>query len=169
MEIILVRHGETNWNLTGRLMGQQDIVLNEHGREQALELREKLADIGFDCCYSSPLLRAKETAEIICEGKCQIILDKRLMERYGGRMEGKILGNWSEYDDDETVETAEELLSRAKEFVEMLKNSGYERVLVVSHSGILKNVRHCILDLSDPVDYRAWRLGNGELEAFSIS
>ena len=73
MEIILVRHGETNWNLEGRLMGQKDIPLNDKGREQAEILRNKLINIEFDRCYSSPLSRAKETARIICKNKCRFI------------------------------------------------------------------------------------------------
>ena len=83
MEVVLVRHGETDWNSDGRLMGQKDIPLNDKGREQAEVLRNKLANMSFDCCYSSPLSRAKETAEIICKGKCDIICDDNLKERFG--------------------------------------------------------------------------------------
>lgn len=72
MEVVLVRHGETDWNLDGRLMGQKDVPLNGKGREQAEVLRNKLANMSFDCCYSSPLSRASETAEIICKDKCDI-------------------------------------------------------------------------------------------------
>lgn len=67
MEVVLARHGEIDWNLNGRPMGQKDVLLNDKGREQAEVLRNKLANMSFDCCCSPPLNRAKETAEIICK------------------------------------------------------------------------------------------------------
>ena len=147
MEIILVRHGETDWNLNGLLMGQLDIPLNNHGREQAEVLRQKLAGTSFDYCYSSSLSRARETAEIICDGKVKIIEDDLLKERGGGAYEGKdIKGiDWNSYIHDDGIESDAEVFDRAKKFSEKLKNLKCDRVLIVSHSGLLKNLMH-ILD-----------------------
>lgn len=66
-KLILVRHGETDWNLNRRFQGISDIPLNEHGRVQAGYAREALKDVHLDAVYSSPLKRARETAEIICQ------------------------------------------------------------------------------------------------------
>lgn len=168
MKIVLVRHGETDWNLDGRLMGQKDVPLNEHGREQAKILRERLSDIDFDCCYVSPLSRAKETAEIICDGKCDVFYDDNLRERYGGEMEGLVIDNWGDYENDKTAETDAEILERAKAFLEFLKQTSRDCVLVVSHNGLLKNLRHLILEKDGEVNYDVGNLPNCGFEVYEI-
>ena len=157
MEVVLVRHGETDWNSDGRLMGQKDVPLNDKGREQAEVLRNKLANMSFDCCYSSPLSRAKETAEIICKGKCNIICDDNLKERFGGELE-----------DNRTAETDEEILERARNFLKILKKTNNHRVLVVSHNGLLKNLRYCILGEKGKLDYGVGDLANCDYEICEI-
>lgn len=166
MEIVLVRHGETDWNLERRLMGWKDIPLNSKGREQAEILRDKLAGMHFDCCYCSPLSRTKETAEIICKDKCNIVYDDNLKERFGGELEGTIVDNWGDYKDNKTTETHEEILRRAREFLETLKNTNYQRVLVVGHNGLLKNLRHCILGEKGELDYDDGNLANCDYEIY---
>lgn len=67
MKLYLIRHGETDWNKEFKIQGSSDIELNEYGRELAFITREGLRHIPFDIAYTSPLKRAKETAEIILE------------------------------------------------------------------------------------------------------
>jgi len=165
MEIILARHGETDWNLSGRLMGRRDVPLNENGRRQAENLRDKLAEMDFDCCYASPLTRARETAEIVCDGKCEVVYDDNLMERHGSELEGKIVNNWGDFEKDKTIENDAEILARARTFLKMLGETGYKRVLVVSHNGLLKNLRYCILGEVGELDYNK---GNFENCGFEI-
>lgn len=82
MKIILIRHGKTEWNTLNKAAGQVDIPLNEIGREQALETKEKLKDMPIDLIITSPLIRARQTAEIINEDrKLPIIVDNRAIER----------------------------------------------------------------------------------------
>ncbi len=92
MKIYVIRHGETDWNITRKLQGQVDMPLNEFGREIARQTREGLPeDIKIDVCFSSPLVRAKETAEILLEGQdVPIYTDDRLKEMSFGIYEGMI-------------------------------------------------------------------------------
>ena len=62
--VLLVRHGETDWNARGVYQGWRDVPLNARGRLQARALATSLADVAIDAAYSSPLARARETAEI---------------------------------------------------------------------------------------------------------
>jgi alpha-ribazole phosphatase/probable phosphoglycerate mutase len=65
--ILLIRHGETAWNRGKIFRGVYDIALNENGRTQAAHLAKALASRQIDVAYSSPLSRAKETAQIVLE------------------------------------------------------------------------------------------------------
>lgn len=65
MILYVTRHGETDYNVQKRYTGSTDIPLNIKGMQQAEDLANKLAIIKFDIIISSPLLRAKQTAEII--------------------------------------------------------------------------------------------------------
>lgn len=89
MKIYMIRHGETDWNKMRRLQGQVDIPLNEFGRHLAVETAPALKDISFDIVFTSPLKRAKETAELVIgERDIPIIEDKRIMEMGFGEFEG---------------------------------------------------------------------------------
>src|SRR3569623_193897 len=88
-ELLLVRHGETDWNAEGRLQGHTDRPLNDHGRRQAKEVAERLAGEGADAIYASDLLRAKETAEIVGERRgVPVVVDADLREKNWGNWEG---------------------------------------------------------------------------------
>lgn len=63
--LCITRHGETDWNLQGILQGWMDVTLNALGRQQAREMATHFDHLGFSAIWSSPLLRARETAEII--------------------------------------------------------------------------------------------------------
>lgn len=65
--VCVVRHGETDWNVAGRLQGREDIPLNAHGREQARLTGQALAVAGWEVVLTSPLRRAAETARIIAD------------------------------------------------------------------------------------------------------
>lgn len=87
--ICLVRHGETNWNAAGILQGQKDTPLNENGRVQAEESGQYLKNLEWDIMITSPLKRAKQTAEII-QKQLQLPLMEmpEFMERGYGAAEG---------------------------------------------------------------------------------
>jgi broad specificity phosphatase PhoE len=63
--IVVARHGQTDWNIEGRLQGQRDVSLNSRGLKQAQTLAENLQEFKIDRIFCSPLARAKETAQVI--------------------------------------------------------------------------------------------------------
>jgi len=84
-QVYLARHGETAYNHEGRFQGQQQVPLNDTGRAQAAELAERAVAYGFQALWCSPLLRARETAEIVAARiGLQPVEDPRLMETDAG-------------------------------------------------------------------------------------
>lgn len=92
VRLLLVRHGETQWNRDSRFQGVKDIPLNENGRAQAAKAAEFLKEVPLDFAISSPLLRPKETAEIILKEHQKLNLELRpeLIEIGHGLWEGKL-------------------------------------------------------------------------------
>ena len=87
--LYIMRHGRTDWNVRHKLQGRTDIPLNEEGRRMAEKAREEYRDVPLDICYSSPLVRARETAEIVLRGRgIPILTDDRLREMSFGEYEG---------------------------------------------------------------------------------
>jgi len=74
-EIVVVRHGETEWSAAGRHTSRTDLPLTEAGREKALRLRDQLADRRFALVLCSPFLRARETCELAGFGEVAVICD----------------------------------------------------------------------------------------------
>ena len=88
-KVILVRHGETDWNRENRIQGGWDIPLNERGKEQAKDIALKLDNTIIHYIYSSRLSRAYETAvEIAKLHKLEVMTDRRLDELKQGKWEG---------------------------------------------------------------------------------
>ena len=87
--ILLVRHGETDWNASGRIQGHSDTPLNAAGRQQAQRAAQRLAPEPVRALYSSDLARAFETATIIGEPLgLTVVTSPRLRERQYGAWEG---------------------------------------------------------------------------------
>ncbi len=89
MDLLLIRHGATEWNATGRFVGRTDIPLSESGLQQAQALAEMLKDEPLSRILSSDLGRARTTAETLARGRDTVIeLDARLREFDFGLWEG---------------------------------------------------------------------------------
>lgn len=92
--LILIRHGETDWNVEGRYQGQSDVPLNAHGREQAARLAEALREADIRAVYSSDLARARETAEALARATgLTVHPDRRLREIDQGEWEGMLFAD----------------------------------------------------------------------------
>ena len=137
--IYVVRHGQTDWNLQSRCQGWHDIELNQTGLEQAAKLAGLLKDVKFDVCFASPLKRAVKTAQAIYDG--EIILDRRIIERGNGELEGR--QNWKtlvDFNDPKEnrygIEMLPDLQKRLSSFWnEILEKYDGKNVLVVTHAG----------------------------------
>ena len=93
MMMYIVRHGETDWNRMRRVQGHTDIALNDYGRLLARETAEGMKGIHLDLCYTSPLSRARETAQIILgDRQIPVYDDPRIEEISFGRYEGLKIG-----------------------------------------------------------------------------
>ncbi len=153
--ILLVRHGETDWNAERRVQGHSDRPLNETGRAQARSLAEELAAERIDAVYSSDLLRAHETARIVAETKgLGVTAIPDLRERDFGTWEGltddEILarfpeaatGPWGD------AETRQQMAERVADALRRIADAHPDgNVLVVSHGGPLRAVlTHCGVD-----------------------
>lgn len=87
--LYIMRHGITEWNVIKKLQGQSDIPLNEDGRALARKAHDEYAGVHFDVCFCSPLVRAKETAALLLEGRgVPVEYDDRLKEMCFGEYEG---------------------------------------------------------------------------------
>ncbi len=150
--ILLVRHGETDWNRERRVQGHTDVPLNEAGRDQARVLAGELANEPFTVVYSSDLARAFETATILAQPRSLTVTAlATLREKNFGTWEGltdtEVL---SRYPDAHTTgwgdgETTEEMAARMLGAVrEIGAGNPGGTVLVVTHGGPMRAVlRHC--------------------------
>jgi broad specificity phosphatase PhoE len=151
-ELLLVRHGETDWNADGRLQGQTDRPLSDFGRRQARELAEALQGEQLQAIYSSDLARARETAEIVADRlELPVVLDPDLREKDWGTWEGltAVERDRVEFVGESTVAHQERTLRALKRISE--RHPGAGRVLVVTHGGSMRRVQTAVLGLALPV------------------
>jgi broad specificity phosphatase PhoE len=145
METLLLRHGETEWNETGRMQGRSDTLLTPVGIEQALEAARKLPH--FDRIVTSDLKRASVTAELIgAQCGCPVTTDQRLRERSWGVWEGMLPSEvdeqWPSWRATGRKPPEYEMDSSVKErmwplFQELAGDESLQRVLLVSHGGLM--------------------------------
>lgn len=172
--LYIMRHGRTDWNVMHKLQGRTDIPLNDEGREMAKRAAEQYADIHFDVCYCSPLIRARETAEILLEGRdVPIIADERLLEMSFGIYEGVansfeipdcpinvLFFNPEQYTTPvEGAESLKQLFSRTGELLDTVIKPLVEQgrdVLIVGHGAMNSSIVCQIKDL--PIE-KFWSAG----------
>jgi broad specificity phosphatase PhoE len=155
-ELILVRHGETDWNRDSRYQGHADPPLNEAGREQARDLANRLEPLELDAIYTSDLRRAAETAEIIRAGRdLPLIADAGLREIDVGSWSGLTRAEIELRFPGETThdgESRDAFRARVVGTVTAIaaRHDG-ARILIVSHGGSLRALlSHALRDDSVP-------------------
>lgn len=155
--LYIMRHGKTDWNERHKLQGRTDIPLNEEGRKMAEEARKEYQNVKFDICYCSPLIRARETAEIVLQNRnVPIIFDDRLKEMGFGIYEGiensfqipdcpvnVLFQNPAEYVAVEDGESFEELFSRTGAFLKEIIDPALKEskdILIVGHGAMNSSI-----------------------------
>ena len=156
--ILLIRHGETDWNVEKRLQGHIDIGLNAAGRRQAAALAAVLADESLDAVFASDLQRASDTAQSIAEQQdLPVQIVPALRERCYGAFEGLThqaiaarypsdYAAWKARAPDARYPTGERVAETMREFsaravaavTTLLVQHRYEKVVIVSHGGVLE-------------------------------
>ncbi len=143
----LLRHGQTDWNINFLLQGVTDIPMNEKGILQATAAAEVILPADWDVLLTSPLSRARKTAEIVASkgGFRAVIVEELLLERSFGEAEGLSHEQWREkYRDLDKIpggESVSELLERGKRLLEVIleKYSGLS-ILAVSHGALIRKL-----------------------------
>lgn len=161
---VLVRHGQTAWNLANRIQGRSDVRLNATGRQQAERAGVELAKDGpWDLVVCSPLVRARQTAQIIADylGVWQVLEVEDLSERDYGQAEGGYFGQMSEEDRRTMLghgETEDDVVVRAVRALRKLVEENPEsRVVIVAHGTLIRLVLGALAKNPHP------RVENGEL------
>ena len=154
MKVYIIRHGETAWNVQKRLQGVSDTELNEKGIQMAKLTAEALKDVPFDCCFTSPLKRAKDTSlYILKDRQVPIYEDARIREISFGEWEGResallpqeMLNNFfhhtEQYRAPEGGEELTEACERARDFWEEFsarEDLQEKTILVTAHGCIVR-------------------------------
>lgn len=191
MKILVTRHGQTEWNVLGKLQGQTNIELNELGRQQAIDTKKLIQNEKVDLIITSSAKRAKETAEIINEKfNVNIIEDSRLLERRFGPFEGttkkerellketnpeiSCVWDYNKNIEIEDMESMKDFCNRIYEFLDEVVNkykSKNKNILIVTHGGVSVVIKYYFnkLPLENFVDREKIKgLKNCEVIEFNI-
>jgi probable phosphoglycerate mutase len=152
-EVVLIRHGETDWNRELRFQGHVDVALNAVGLEQARRLGERFAGESVNAIYASDLQRAQQTASPIeRQLRLQCVADAQLREQSFGLVDGLRVDDiqrdhpdawagWLRFDPDFSMpggENARQFHARVIDAIHRLAaDHAGERVVVVTHGGVL--------------------------------
>ncbi len=163
-KIVLIRHGQTEWNKAGRLHGRSDLPLNATGIAQAHSLAAELSTDGpWDAIYSSPLFRACQSAQILATslGLAKVQENPELMERDFGESEGRLVKGLDAGQRRlmmDLGETEDHLVQRGvNALFKISVQHPQQRVLVVSHAALISSVLTALSGEDQP------RLANAQM------
>lgn len=135
--MVLMRHGRTEWNRRGLVMGTNDVPLDVVGKRQALTAAKEISRWGVDVIYSSPLTRCIQTSEIVSEHiGLKIIVIPELCERDWGIYQGQQKCERIADENPKEGETASEFRWRVLNALDSIRTGALP--LVVTHSGVLR-------------------------------
>ena len=163
-DLFFVRHGQTEWNATGRMQGQRNSDLNDLGRKQADINGRLLADLDIAALFASPLDRTRQTAEIVNQYlSLPVTYDDRIVEwdcgDWSGQLREEVKVKWAEewaaFQADPyhfrgfNCETYPDMVERATPFLAELKALRANRIAIISHGMIGKVMVSILLGLKN--------------------
>lgn len=161
-ELIFIRHGQTEWNVAGRLQGRSDSPLTELGRQQVHAHLDWLAELRPDQIVASPLGRTRATARILADALgLPVEVEPRLAERCMGRFEGWTLNEVDASSAEEADarigdpwnyrapggENYDDMLARVEPLLGELTERAVDRIILVSHGTLLRALLGSLLGL----------------------
>jgi broad specificity phosphatase PhoE len=180
---LLMRHGETSWNRQGRVMGRNPVELNSHGRAQVAALLDFIRAFRPTLIVTSPLVRARQSAEIIADGLGGVPIreDRQIAEVQYGRWEGMtyedliVDEDYLRYREEPILsstpggESIGEVQARGVEAVmRTLEDNPGQRVLFVSHGDIIRTIL-CHFLAMELRHFRRIRVDNAALSAVQVA
>ncbi|MBN1591315.1 MAG: histidine phosphatase family protein [Pirellulales bacterium] len=163
MQLYLIRHGESTYNVEGRIQGQSDPGLSELGRRQAQAIARRLAKSPIGVIFASPLRRATETAEFLAGAlNLDIQFDPRLKEIDAGEFQDLLradvrhrfpdaVGRWRSGELDFAFpggESRRQLIARGREALLSVSHAGHDHAAIVSHGGLLLAAMKAVLGIA---------------------
>ena len=161
--IYFIRHGESVGNKENRFRGRHDFDLSDNGINQAEALKNELSDISFDRIYTSPLMRAKKTAEIISRDRAEVISSEEMINVSLGSWENQIKDDiknkypelwntWLTAPEElnfEGMETFAEVQRRSYQFImQLVPRHPDQTIAIVSHRAVLKPLFAALLGIT---------------------
>ena len=182
-KILLLRHGETDWNIQLRFQGSKDIPLNKNGEERASCVAARVFGWQPEVVYSSPLQRALRTAQLTVDRLgVNICIVPELCEINFGiwegmttlelKQQGELFNKWAEKPFSQAIpqaETEERILERSKRVLDIIKTSSKERILIVSHGGTIRALLSIALEIPFRSAWRNFRLSNCSLSGLEYT
>lgn len=168
MDLYFIRHGETDWNKHKRLQGHQDVPLNDKGLAQAKMLAIYLKKEKIDRVISSPLQRAKTTADTIAASlQLPVTVDPLLIERSFGEAEGMTFEQYStRYPDGNypQMEKKSTIQARCIQLIESFSTYKEKKMVIVSHGELINH----ILDILSQGSIKNQKLNNGSISHIKL-
>jgi 2,3-bisphosphoglycerate-dependent phosphoglycerate mutase len=176
MKLFCVRHGETFYNLSGRIQGQGDSELSPLGQRQCQAVAEVLGTLAIDAIIASPLRRAIDSAQCVADTlNMSVQVDPRLMEIHAGIFQGLCWDEidrrfpaeaalWRSQDPDYRIpqgESRHDLMHRARDAFCAIREAGYRQAIVVAHGGSLSGAFKALLEI--PAGRNPFSLDNGSI------
>lgn len=177
MNLYVVRHGETIWNVEKRVQGITDIPLTDKGRSEAKELQDLIKSLNIDIVISSPLDRAKETAKILVDSKLPINTDDRIKERDWGFNEGALIDTVDRWDcwdvilntKVQNIECIQDFMYRVSQFIEDIKIKYKDKnVLVVTHSAVSRVIYYLLGNIPEDANLSRINIPNLRIIEYKI-
>ena len=176
MNIYVVRHGQTDWNVNGILQGSSNIELNNTGKKQAKNLLNELENTCFDYIICSPLKRTIQTAEILKNNSnIPMVINNSLIERYYGDLEGTSRNdiskywNYTENCNDFNVEPIQSFFKRIFNFMDDIKENYKDKnVLIVTHYGVMIGIDCYVNGFKKNYNLDGYEFNNGTCQKYII-